>query len=135
MSQDIADAELLAQLLDGTPFDEVAAHYEDERACFDALRDEAKRSLPSFDAYPTLYEMCRDDGPADRVDAYLERNGGRMLKNMIMQMSDAGERYYVKTAAELSRRIDAVHDIGIDADTATLRSVVATIIEHAIDEC
>jgi tetratricopeptide (TPR) repeat protein len=130
MNNEATHYEHLLNLMNGTPFEEISEHYPSESKCFSKLRDEAKRSLTSVDEYLEFYKTCHAGGPTNTVESYIERNGVRMLKNMIIRGSRAGKRYYIKTASELQKRTEQLNDIA--GENITLRSVVATTIEHIL---
>lgn len=113
-------------------FDEIAAAYDDDTACYNDLRDEAKRTLSSFDEYLDFHAASIEYGPTDYVLSDLNRNAVRSLKNMVLRSSRAGKRFPIASAAELQHRIDSYADLGIDS--VTPRTTAFTIIEHILDD-
>lgn len=117
---------------DPQTFDEFAADYDDDVSCYTDLRDEAKRTLSSFDAYLEFYAASIEHGPTEFVFYDLNRNAVRSLKNMALRSSRAGKRFPIISAAELQRRIDSYAELGVDS--VTPRTTLFTIIEHILDD-
>lgn len=117
---------------DPDAFEAIATGYDDEVACYRDLRDEAKRTLESFDEYLNFYESVIESGPTDFVYYDLETNAVRSLKNMVLRSSRSGKRFPVDSASELQRRIDSYQLVGVDA--VTPRTTTYTIIEHLLDD-
>lgn len=117
---------------DPATFEAVATGYDDEVACYRDLRDEAKRTLGSFDEYLDFYAAVIESGPTDYVYYDLETNAVRSLKNMVLRSSRSGKRFPVDSARELQRRIDSYQSLGVDA--VTPRTTTYTIIEHLLDD-
>jgi hypothetical protein len=113
-------------------FDELATDYDDDVACYTDLRDEAKRTLSSFDAYLEFYAASIEHGPTEFVFYDLNRNAVRSLKNMVLRSSRAGRQFPIASAGELQRRIELYVELGVDS--VTPRTTLFTIIEHILDD-
>lgn len=132
MTTQTTSDDYLADLLSGsTTFPKIAADFDNERDCFDTLRNAAKTSLDSFDEYLAFYNTCLKTDSTGIVETFVEDNASRMLKNMVLRDSQAGRRYHITTAAELHHRIEAFQSIGVEH--VSPRSVVFTIFEHLVD--
>lgn len=125
-------SELQEFVEDPRTFDELAADYDDDVACYTDLRDEAKRTLSSFDKYLEFYAASIEHGPTEFVFYDLNQNAVRSLKNMVLRSSRAGRRFPIASAAELQRRIDLYNELGVDS--VTPRTTLFTIIEHILDD-
>jgi hypothetical protein len=117
---------------DPSIFDTIVADYEDDADCYNDLRDEAKKSLSSFDEYLEFYATCIERGPKEHASSDLERNAVRSLKNMVLGSSTAGRRFPIVSAADLQHRIDSYQELGVES--VTPRTVTYTIIEHILDD-
>lgn len=133
MSPETEDLEAL--LAEQAKFDEIALEYDDSIDCYRSLRDEAKRSLTTFDEYQKFYSVCLDQGPTGFVINDLNDNAVRSIKNMILGSSRAGRQFPVHSAAEIHQRINKYQDLGDDSvdNLVSYRAIVFTTLEHLFD--
>lgn len=123
--------DLQAVLAEPSVFEEVASEYNDAVDCYRSLRDEAKRSLTTFDQYMAFYSACLREGPRDFVLKDLDTNAARSLKNMVLRSSRAGRQFPVYSVAELSRRVKQYQEL--EDGLVTPRAVAFAVLEHIFD--
>ena len=127
--------DLQAVLAEPSAFEEIESEYDDAVDCYQSLRDEAKKSLTTFDEYMTFYSACLEQGPTGYVLNDLNKNAARSIKNMILKSSRAGRQFPVYSVADLHRRIEQYQELGGESvdSPVTHRGVAFTTLEHIFD--
>lgn len=124
--------ELRSFLQNPKDFDQIVAAYDgDEVSCYLDLRDNAKKSLETFDEYYDFLTYATEYGPTDFVYSRLNRNAVRSIKNMVFGSSRGGRQFPIHSIEELQDRISAYQELNVRG--VNQRSVIFTIIEHIYD--
>ena len=79
------EPQVRAIILEPETFDEITTQYEDQIHCYEALLEQAKRSLGTFEEYAEFHSVCLEYGLTNYVRSQLEENTVRSLKNMVLR--------------------------------------------------
>lgn len=124
--------ELRSFLQNPKEFDQIVAAYDgDEVSCYLDLRDNAKKSLETFDEYYDFLTYATEYGPSEFVYSRLNRNAVRSIKNMVFGSSRGGRQFPIHSIEELQNRISAYQELNVQG--VNQRSVIFTILEHIYD--
>ncbi|ERG91611.1 MAG: hypothetical protein J07HQW1_01645 [Haloquadratum walsbyi J07HQW1] len=133
MIHQLSPAEQAAALVSNPDlYDSLADEYETELEFYSTLRNNAQKSLETFEEYVRLRGIFLTRGPTEAIRSRIEDRLDRSLKNMVLGTSPRGRAYAVDTLSELEARRQTFQRLTIEIPS--LLAVVQTTIEHLYDD-
>jgi hypothetical protein len=85
-------------------YDSLVDEYDTELEFYSTLRNDAQKSLETFEEYVRLRSVFLNRGPTEAIRSRIEDRLDRSLKNMVLNKSPRGRAYAVDTLTELEGR-------------------------------
>ena len=113
-------------------YDSLVDEYDTELEFYSTLRNDAQKSLETFEEYVRLRSVFLNRGPTEAIRSRIEDRLDRSLKNMVLNKSPRGRAYAVDTLTELEGRRQTF--MRLNVEVPRLMAVVQTTIEHLYDD-